>query len=219
MYELSLAAQNVADSERLDESTLVDAARDALQAPGDSFWSDDEMWVTHTLMFATPDIELTDDYLYEYSNYRVVLAELEAAYPNDVEAATFGHWTYSRFVCIKIRVLDDAGQITGAFAKAFAITEQVADYPIYDEQDYMELEMECQEAEVKRWAQDAGVDADWVWEAVHDDVIYVEGVGSGFEIFANVTNWRESWDERQALLVKLITENHERNTVNVLEGV
>ena len=59
-----------------------------------TMWFDDEVWKTHTLMFVAPDISLTDDYLIDYSNYQVALDELKTAFPEDVEDASFGHWTY-----------------------------------------------------------------------------------------------------------------------------
>lgn len=211
MYELTEAAEAVILSERLNESELVETAQDALQQPGDSFWRDDELWVTHALMFATPDRALTDDYLIDYSNYRSILRDLTEEFPEDVEDASFGHWTYSRFVCIKVRVLDEDGKITGGFAKAFAAGKALEDYFIYDEQDYMELEQEVQDEYVREWARDNDVEPDLVFEAWWEGDIYVEGVGSGFAILGeNGETDGLPWDERDAALVKLIQDGHAR---------
>lgn len=208
MFELSAAAEAIVAEERLDVADLVKTAKDALRRPGDSYWSDEELWDTHTLMFGTPDFDLTDDYLFEYSNYRSILRDLKELFGDDVEDGSFGHWTYSRFVAVKVRVLDDEGHITGAFAKAYAIGEDLDDYYIYDEQDYMGLEEEVQTRQVREWAEDAGVEPGWVWDAHYDDAIYIEGVGSGFEVFPPTVKNLEPWEERRQRTIDIILKHH-----------
>jgi len=138
--------ETILDTLTLDEDDIIQAAHDALTQPSDSAWRDEDMWTTHTLMFATPDPDLTDEYTIGHSNYRSVLRDAIDAYPEDVEAASFGHWTYSRFVAIKVRVCTDDGEITPAYADLYSISLGLEnDYPLYDEQDYSELEWQIWE--------------------------------------------------------------------------
>lgn len=204
---------------------VIEAAADAVNTPSDSVWSDPELWNTHTLMFGTPDITLTDDYLIDYSNYRVAFAELDEAFPGDVEDASFGHWTYSRFVCVKVRVLDEAGDITGAFAMACDLAERIGEYPILDEQHYFDLEYEVQTESVRQWAEYMEVDVDATLNAWCDDVLYVDGVGSSFTILgANGETDNVAWDERDAVLVQLVRDHETKLLAEaagavVLEGM
>ena len=225
MYGISEQAQEIIDLERLDVDGLVQAAGQALERPSDSGWWDEELWNTHTLLFGTPDWELTEDYLWDYSNYRRILEDLQAKFPDDVEDAAFGHWTYSRFVAVKVRVLDEDGNITGAFAKAYAIGKELEDYPIYDEQDVLGLENECQEREVAAWAEQVGLDKGVVFEAWAEDDIYVEGYGSEFHIgvWTMPTDYTQTWEEReQAMVAHILHKRDERAAVaagqTALEG-
>ena len=133
----------LADEFELSDEDLVQAATDALKRPSESAWYDSDLFVTHTLMFSTPAWSLTDDYMVDQANYRAVLRDISEKYENDVEAATFGHWTYSRFEAIKVRVVDESGDITKAFAEMVSIVKHIAEQdPIYDEGLYYELESE-----------------------------------------------------------------------------
>lgn len=226
MYGISEQAQNILDEERLGSDDMVEAAKSLLTRPSDSGWWDEELFDTHTLMFSTPDWALTEDYLWDYSNYRRILEDMQAEFPDDVEDAAFGHWTYSRFLAVKVRVLDADGNITGAFARAYAIGKALEDYPIYDEQDVMELESEVQERDLKDWAKEHELHVDVVFEAWSQDDIYVEGSGSSFHIGAYdvPTDYKQDWDERQAALVAhILKKRDERAAVDAgqvpLEGV
>ncbi len=124
--------------ERPEDYVPVMAA-EALERPSDSYWRDEDMWNTHTVMFAYSP--LADDLLGE-SNYHTILAALTAEFPGDsrVEASGFGHWTYAHFDAIKIRVLDKRGRITPEFAMAAVYARALQDYPLFDEEDYSERE-------------------------------------------------------------------------------
>ena len=153
----------------VDYDTILERAEEALEHPADSAWRDDELWNTHTMMFATPDIELTDDYLEDWSNYRSILKALSDAYPGDVEDATFGHWTYSRFMAVKIRVVDADGYITPAFCEAVEIAYDLEhNNYLYDEDDYMELRDEAEARAVAVFAEDNDVQLDYLWEAMNE---------------------------------------------------
>jgi len=153
----------------VDYETVIERAEQALEHPADSAWRDDELWNTHTMMFATPDIELTDDYAYDWSNYRAILKALSEAYPDDVSDCTFGHWTYSKFMAVKIRVVDAEGYITPAFAEAVEIAYDLEhNNHLYDEDDYMELQDQLVAQHIAVWADDNSVDLAYLLEAMSE---------------------------------------------------
>jgi len=164
----------------VDYGKVIEYAEGLLEHPADSAWRDRELWDTHTLMFAAPDIALTDDYLGDYSNYRSALRMLSEAYPEDVEDASFGHWTYSRFVAVKIRVHRD-GVITPAFTEAVGLIEALEDYALIDEDDYCELRDEVSEQYLKQYAEEAGVTYENLCKAMDTLDVYYEP-GYGFEV-------------------------------------
>jgi len=144
------------------EETLLSMAHDALERPSDSGWHDSELWETHTLMFSTPDWSLTDDYPIDQANYRDALEILSTAYPRSAESATFGHWTYSRFECVRVRVCYTSGEITPAFALACALIESMRDYPLLSDETHSELLREISDSNFE-----------WSWnEAVNDPAYY-----------------------------------------------
>lgn len=129
--------------DELDEGKLIIMAAQALEIPSDSGWWDEQIHDTHGIMFGTPDPKLTDEYLIDESNLRSIFRDLSATWPKQVEMSSFGHWTYSRFICLKIQVLYSNGEITPAFAAACSIALALQDdYPVYDESDWSELEHE-----------------------------------------------------------------------------
>lgn len=157
---------------------LIEFAENALETPSDSGWFDEELWKTHTLVLGTPDISLTDDYLVGWSNYRSILRDLSEEFPGDVENAEFGHWTYSKFKAIKIRVVDDMGWLTDAFVKLFEIVEDLKQTALYDEDDFSELEEERRTELLTEIADDNKVSYDGLRGAMEDlNVYYVPGYG------------------------------------------
>lgn len=166
----------------LDGESIVDRATEALAHPADSGWSDKDLWKTHTLMFATPDKSLTDEYLADWSNYRSALRELSADYPNDVEEATFRHWTYSRFMAVKIRVVTDTGAITEAFVKALQLEDSLEHNHLLDEDDFMELEDEVRTLALKEIADDIKVSYDGLIGAMNALNVYYTP-GYGFDLY------------------------------------
>ena len=158
----------------VDYDTVIESAEEALQHPSDSAWHDDELWNTHTMMFSTPDIELTDEYLEGWSNYQTILKALSEAYPDDVSDCTFGSWTYSRFMAIKIRVVDAEGFITPAFCEALEIAYDLEhNNHLYDEGHYMDLQAEAETAQVKVFAEDNKLSLEHLEQAMEElDVRY-----------------------------------------------
>lgn len=139
---------------------LEEAAQDALEYPADSFWRDDELWNTHTLMFATPSPELTDEYYLGHANYLAALEYLTENYPGDAEAATFGHWTYSQFVAVKVRVRGDDGELTEAYAAAVTLSKQAEEYAILDEVIFDEERQRVELQAIAQWAEWENLDRD-----------------------------------------------------------
>lgn len=159
---------------------LEGAAEEALVHPPDSAWRDEDLWNTHTLMFATPSPELTDDYLLDYANYRAALEYLTENYPGDVEEATFGHWTYSQFVALKVRVRGDDGEVTEAYAAALTLTKQAEVDAILDEFIYGEEELRVEDAALKQWADWEKLDLETLIEVVSESSGHYQA-GYGWE--------------------------------------
>jgi hypothetical protein len=172
-----------------DIEDVLERAEDALQHPADSGWFDSELWETHTLMFATPDYSLTDEYLEGWSNYRTILRDLKKAYPEDVEDASFGHWTYSRFCAIKVRVIDAEGYVTPAFIEALAIEDQLKDYVFYDEGDFWELESEVVEAYLDDFANEHKLDRSALAEIMSDRDVWYHRIDGWDTDEADVIRW------------------------------
>jgi hypothetical protein len=126
----------------IGDDKLIEMAHQALERPSDSAWWDKQMYVTHTTMFATVDPDLSDEDLRGLSNLKAVGRDLTEAWPKAVEESSFGHWTYSRFLCLKVRVIRRSGEIHPAFAAACAIALNIVQRnPLYDDEDYNTREM------------------------------------------------------------------------------
>ena len=162
---------------------LIQFAAEALKRPSESGWHDEDLWHTHTLMFSTPAWWLTEDYVLGQANYRAVLKDLTEEFPDDVTEATFGHWTYSTYQTIKVRVVDENGAITKAFAKAESIERSLAEqYPVYDEELLSQMESELLDEYLDDVIQDVERDKsneleqDWVasdkWKDAFRQFIY-----------------------------------------------
>lgn len=130
----------VEDLDNLTVDELKDAANQALSRPSNFMSGDSDLWVTHTLMFATVSWNLSDEDIVGESNYRAILRDYSEKYPEDVEDFSFSHWTYSRYNAIKVRVIDENGSVTKVFAELFSLNKQLSEeYPLYDENLHSEL--------------------------------------------------------------------------------
>ena len=198
LTEKSLQVRVVSEWDIPDYDAIISAAIDALTRPSDSAWYDEEMFTTHTLMFSTPDPKLTDDYMVDASNHETVGRDLSAEYPRAVDTgATFGHWTYSRFIAIKVRVIDSKGNIHPAFVDAYAIALKLRDdYPLWDDEDYSERQWQLWQSTVAEAISDAKRDDDEYPYRAHGayaDMVteYLnENYGSGY--------WEEGWIDPDA---------------------
>ena len=147
MYTLSPEAQKL---DVLDPETLSEYAEDALHRPENFIGLDSDIYVTHTFMFSTPDWGMTNEYPVMEANFRAARDALTEAYPEDVMEANFGHWTYSRYSTLKVRVLDENGQPTAAFVDAVSIAHGLQhEYPILDHEVYSQILEEVWESTLK----------------------------------------------------------------------
>lgn len=192
MLKLSKSAAAVVERESIDLDELREFVKDCLTMPSSYMNFDDELYSTHAVLFGTPDIELTSDYLIDYSNYEIAFRDLSAEFPGDVEKATFGHWTYSRFVCLKIRALTKSGKITGAIAAAYALIMAIRDYPALNDEHFSELEYNewcnslAREFDFRRDDFDNAVTFDDVDIAAYDLELY-----QGGEFWISEDDWSE----------------------------
>jgi hypothetical protein len=118
--KLTRAAKRMLNGSHLTEERVVELAREGLVQPSDSYFRDEDVFVTHTLMFHTPAWSITHDDPKGETIYRMAKDQL-SRYGRSVTEESVGHWTYSRFSCLKVRVLTDAGNITTAFVHALII--------------------------------------------------------------------------------------------------
>lgn len=131
----------------VDIDDMREFIAEALEQPGDAYFRDEELYVTHTLAFHTPAWHLTDDYIIDQANYRDALDILE---PLGAEAATVGHWTYSTFECIKVPVLNSKGNVTSAAVELWNLVQNLRDYPLINDETHSELEMEVNNEAMKQ---------------------------------------------------------------------
>lgn len=141
---LSRAASERIGYEGVTEDEVVEAAREALVRPQDAAFWDDTLFHTHTLLGSIAYAPNSDDILAE-SNYRTVFAALIGEFPDGdkVTEESVGHWTYSSFNVIRVRVINGKGHVTPEFAVAYTYAKYLRDeYPVFDDSDYSNLEYE-----------------------------------------------------------------------------
>jgi hypothetical protein len=76
------------------------------------------------------------------SNYRVILKNMQERFPDDVDTLSSSHWAVGWCEQIMVRVINDDGTPTEAFAALLEWSGALAEYPVADEEDYCELERE-----------------------------------------------------------------------------
>lgn len=135
-------------SNRLGELDLNEAATDAA-----GNWKD----FTCFVWFRDEEIEDPDNWAIIYTHHRDsgLLDQSNAAFTAkamklftegddaDVVFESHNHWAVGHVDGFSIRVFDIHKQITDAFRKYHEIAAQLADYPILDESDYSERELEA----------------------------------------------------------------------------
>jgi len=76
------------------------------------------------------------------SNYRVISRDLESKFPDDVEEHRFSHWAVGWMDHLFVRIRDDQGNFTPAFLRVIEWEEELENYPVANEEDLGEVEME-----------------------------------------------------------------------------
>lgn len=140
----------------IDDDTLVRYAEQSLTRPPDfGYFGSYPLFESWGM---TPIGQHRDSDALDRSNYRRILEDMTKAHPDEdmgdnvlewVADFRAGDWAYGWREQIIVRVLYDAEEditpdnITQAFRKIMEIYEGLRnDYPIYDEEDYSELEYE-----------------------------------------------------------------------------
>ena len=138
----------------IDDETAEKWLEEYGQYPSDFGRFDDRLYDTHFPMFGWAN--RGDDILSE-SNFRTILAYLK-----DVEKSireetgdesgewvfdgTVGHWAVGSLSQIYVQARDENGDILPIFREAVSIFDSLRnDYPVFDDQDYSELEDEYTE--------------------------------------------------------------------------
>src|SRR5262245_41147296 len=99
--------------------------------------ADDDKW---TIVYTRN----RDSRLLEESNAEAIDRELGPLFKSgDIVPEHHGHWACGWIDGYAIRVYDDTGAITPAFRRWCELCEQLADYPVLDEEDYSRREYEA----------------------------------------------------------------------------
>jgi hypothetical protein len=168
----------------VSQDDIIEMAELALTRPSDAAFWDSDLYSTHTLgMYWAPD---SDDLIAE-SNYNVALNELQSAFPGEsrIAPASVGHWTYSSFNCIKVRVIDKRNRITPEFVAFALMAISLRDYPLLNDEDYSNREYEL-------WQNS-------VTEAISD---YEHNIANEFD------NAREFTDSEREYVIEFLSENY-----------
>lgn len=127
----------------IDLNDLPKYASQALQKPEDfGYWGSDDMFVTWG--FTGIDVNDASDLL-ERSNFKVISNKLMEMYPGDFRIETYNHWAVNSVDRLVCRILKEPGDITDqnitrAFYAAMKWHNELHEYPIADEYDYLEME-------------------------------------------------------------------------------
>ena len=133
---------------RLDELELKEAAE---QAAGN--WSDFQCFVWYRRdeiedpeNWAIVYTHHRDSGLLDQSNANVIREAIEPFTDGDdpnVVMESHNHWAVGHVDGFSIRVFDTRKQITEAFKTYYELAEAMAEYPVLDEHDYSERELEA----------------------------------------------------------------------------
>lgn len=140
----------------MDDDTLVKLAEQSLTRPSDfGYYGNYPLFESWGI---TPIGQHRDSDALDRSNYRRILADMTKAHPDEdmefnrlewVSDFRSSHWAVGWAEQIIVRVLYDPDEdivpsnITSAFREIMSIADYLkTDYPIYDESDYSELELE-----------------------------------------------------------------------------
>ena len=77
------------------------------------------------------------------SEFKSILTHLQETDPDNVIESSMGHWTYSSFDLILVRLFDDSGAPTEAALAADEVLRGLEDYPVFNEEAVSEAEYEA----------------------------------------------------------------------------
>jgi hypothetical protein len=126
----------------VDNYTIEYLAQSALEKPKDfGYWGSVDMF--NTWGFTGID-QTRDSNILDRSNFRVISNDLMKMYPNDFEIESYSHWacgSIDRLVC---RILKSPGDIieeniTLCFFQAMEWHRTLEQYPVADDDDYLDL--------------------------------------------------------------------------------
>lgn len=140
----------------MDDDTLVKLAEQSLTRPSDfGYYGNYPLFESWGI---TPIGQHRDSDALDRSNYRRILADMTKSHPDEDMGETVlewisdfrsSHWAVGWSEQIIVRVLYDADEditpsnITSAFREIMEIADYLStDYPVYDDSDYSELELE-----------------------------------------------------------------------------
>ena len=112
-----------------------------------------------------------DSGLLDHSNAKVIsqsMAPFTEGDDADVVIESHSHWAVGHVDGFSIRVFDSNGEITDAFRKYHELAEAMDNYPILDESDYFERELEATLENVEdaawRLKNEFDLPEGWVWQ-------------------------------------------------------
>lgn len=120
---------------------LIKCATDGLQKPSDfGYWGPEDMF--ETWGFCGID-KNRDSSILDISNFECISKELTTQFPNDFRIETYNHWAVGSVTRMVCRILHHKGEITDknitdAFKKAMKWLDDLADYPVANEEDYFD---------------------------------------------------------------------------------
>ena len=157
----------------LGEMTLEDAATQAAgnwQRFNSFVWFRDRE-VEDAAQWAIIYTHNRDSGLLDQSNAKVIskaMAPFTEGDDADVVIESHSHWAVGHIDGFSIRVFDSNGEITDAFRKYHELAEAMDQYPILDESDYSERELEATLENVEdaawRLKNEFDLPEGWVWQ-------------------------------------------------------
>ena len=140
-----------------DDETVMRAASEALTQPADSWFGNDDLFVTWGLTIG----RTRDSDLREVSNYERVSEDMRRVFPADTDFVHSSHWAYGWADQLQVRVLEPwadpyaftARDVTRAFRVITSIASGLREqYPVYDDRDLSDRESEAEdEARSESW--------------------------------------------------------------------
>lgn len=119
---------------------VYEALSASLNIPNFMYTGELELGRTWTFTFSTH----RDADILNISNYEVILEDLQRVNKDHVEVAECGHWGVGWIKHITVKMIHD-GRITAVAKRVMWWKDRLEDYPVADEDDYSEREMQKQE--------------------------------------------------------------------------